>query len=423
MKKFLFTALFSNDLGLPTRAVPIARELAKRGHEIAFCNPAEAPKKLIDEAGLHNLEPKLRPTPTVFPPFTQQIWNMDHFWAAVGYQDENFVRGDCEAMMALVADYGPDVIVDSWNVSACLVARALRKPLVSIIQADMHPNNRGFIWWKQPPNDIPTPVPVINRLLAEHGLPPIGKTEELHVGDLTLVVGTPETDPVPEKADVIHIGPILWQKPGAKLPDWVGALDREKPVIWVYTGNPRYYAPVVTWADSIIVLHACIAALADEDVQVVLTTGHHALPVEAASLPANFRYQSYVPGLAMAEMSDLLIHHGGHGASLTGLYTGTPAVIIPTYSERESNARRIAALGAGDFVVPTEDASGEKHVSVDEVRVKVRQVLSDPSFTVNAGRIGEKMRAYGGAFEAARRIADFAARVETGTEDHSGSAR
>lgn len=113
----------------------------------------------------------------------------------------------------------------------------------------------------------------------------------------------------------------------------------------------------------------------------------------------------------MAERSDLLIHHGGHGASLTGPYTGTPAVIIPTYSERESNARRIAALGAGDFVVATEDVSGEKHVSVEEVRAKVRQVLSDPSFTINARRIGEKMQAYGGAFEAARLIEDFAARV------------
>jgi len=48
----------------------------------------------------------------------------------------------------------------------------------------------------------------------------------------------------------------------------------------------------------------------------------------------------------MAERSDLLIHHGGYGSCQTGLVTGTPAVIIPTYAERESNARRIAALGA-----------------------------------------------------------------------------
>lgn len=411
MKKFLFTTLFTNDLGLPTRTVPVARELAKRGHEIAFCCPAEAPSKLIEEAGLNNLPPKPRPASTIIPPPTQQVWNMDHFWAALGYQDENFVRGDCEAMMALMTDYGADVIVDSWNISACLAARALRKPLVTILQADMHPDSRGFIWWKEPPTDVPTPVLVVNKVLAEHGLQPIGKTGELHVGDLTLVVGMPETDPLPEKADVTYIGPILWQKPEAKLPDWVSALSKDRPVVWVYTGNPSYMPGHHTWGDSAVVLHACIAALADEDVQVALTTGHHALPEEVSSLPANFYYESYVPGLALAERADLLIHHGGQGACFTGPYTGTPAVIIPTYSERESNARRIAALGAGDFVVVAEDVSGEKHVSAEEVRAKVRRVLSDPSFTTNARRIGEKMRAYGGASEAARLIENFAAQV------------
>jgi len=56
----------------------------------------------------------------------------------------------------------------------------------------------------------------------------------------------------------------------------------------------------------------------------------------------------------------LLIHHGGYGSCQTGLFTGTPTLAIPTFSERESNARRIAAVGAGDFVLPTADVSGRK---------------------------------------------------------------
>ncbi len=412
MARFLFTALLSNDLGLPNRTIPVALELAKRGHEVAFCNAEEAPKKLIADAGLRNLGFRPRSTPTVLPAlFTQHIWNMDHFYAAYGYQDDDYLRSDLEGMMEIAADYAPDVIVDSWNLSACLAARALRKPLASVIQADMHPNSRGFIWWEDPPEDIPTPVPAVNRVLADYGLPPVSKTEELHVGDLTLVAGTPETDPLPEGTDAVYVGPILWQKPGAKLPDYIAALDPKKPVLWVYTGAPRYFEPLVTWGDSIVVLRSCIAALAEEDVQIVLTTGYHDLPVEPASLPANFYYEPYVPGIAMAERSDLLIHHGGHGACLTGPYTDTPAVIIPTFSERESNARRIAALGAADLIVPTEDAEAEKYVSVDEVRAKVKHVLSDPSFTANARRIGKEMRSYGGASEAARLVEEFAARV------------
>ena len=94
---------------------------------------------------------------------------------------------------------------------------------------------------------------------------------------------------------------------------------------------------------------------------------------------------------------------------MTGLCAGTPAVIIPTYSERESNARRVAAMGAGDVVLLSETGPGEKRVSVEELRAKVRQVLSDPSFRLNAGRIAESIRTYGGASEAARLIDNFAA--------------
>ncbi len=115
-------------------------------------------------------------------------------------------------------------------------------------------------------------------------------------------------------------------------------------------------------------------------------------------LPANFHHAPYVPGLAVTARSDLLIHHGGYGSCQTGLYTGTPALIIPTYSERESNARRMAAAGAGDFVFPTSDATGRnKRVSADEVRAKVFRILSDSSYRNKATRIRDRLRAFSGA--------------------------
>jgi len=58
MTKFLFTTLPTNDLGLLTRSLPVADELARRGHEIAFCSPSPAPSRLIDAAGFENLLPR-----------------------------------------------------------------------------------------------------------------------------------------------------------------------------------------------------------------------------------------------------------------------------------------------------------------------------------------------------------------------------
>jgi MGT family glycosyltransferase len=159
--------------------------------------------------------------------------------------------------------------------------------------------------------------------------------------------------------------------------------------------------------DSIVVLQASKEALADEDVHVIMTTGHQKLPDELSPLPDNFRHELFLPGIPLGEKCELMIHHGGHGSSMTGVYTGTPAVIIPTISERESNARRLAALGVAEFIVPEIDESGDKKVSAKELRDKVRQVRSDPSFAQNAEKLCQTMRTYGGARQAAQLIEDF----------------
>lgn len=121
--------------------------------------------------------------------------------------NEGLVRAECEALIQLMADFGADCVVDAWNPFACLAARAARQPLVTIIQADMHPGNPGFIWWRLPPPNLPTPAPVVSRVLARYRLPPISRVAELFVGDLTLMVGMPATDPVPATAPVTYIGP------------------------------------------------------------------------------------------------------------------------------------------------------------------------------------------------------------------------
>jgi len=441
MSRYLFTTLPSNDLGLLTQSLPIASKLRDRGHQAVFCSPAAAPSKLIADAGFDNLLPKqplydsisgdirlsrlcrmllskhLKRDLGILISFlrhmsrhsTAEIWNIDHFMDLFGMWNEGFVRANVDALLELMDAYEPDAIVDFLNPFACIAARVSNKRLITVIQSDMHPQSQGLIWWREPPLELPpSPVPATNKVLADYHRPAVEKMGDLFIGDLTLVPGIPETDPLPETANVTYIGPILWQKKQTHLPDWINDLGREQPVIWLYPGNMQYVKGSRTFGDSSIVLEACIDALGDQPVQVVLTTGHHTLPDRFLPLPSNFRHESYLPGLSMAERSDLLIHHGGYGSCQTGLYTGTPALIIPTYSERESNARRIAAQGAGDYVLPESDVTGKvKRVSAQEVCAKVFKILSVGTFSENAQRLSVRMRSYGGAPEAAGLIERF----------------
>jgi len=409
MAKFLFTMLLANDLGLPTRLVPIARALADRGHEVAVFNPAPAPSKLIADAGLQNLPMPSRPMPAPVMDLAQvgSAWDVEEFFAAI-YSDEEATRGETAVYVDVIRDYDPDVVVDSFGLLTCLAARVLGVPLVTVLQGNIHPASDGFLWWKKDrPAGLPSAAAVINKVAAEYGIVPVERCVDLLAGDLSLIVGTPETDPLPAIASVTYVGPIVWQRGDATLPDWVAALGRDKPVIWVYSGNPRY-AGAPTPCDSIIVIRAAIAALGDAPVQVVLTTGYQEVPKEFGTLPSNFHHAAYLPGRAMAERCDLMVHHGGHSSVMTGLSVGAPAVIIPTITERESNARRLTALGAGEIVLPVDGADGEKQIEVAEFSAKVSRVLNEPSYRTSARRVAESMRKFGGAQEAAELIGRFA---------------
>lgn len=410
MAKFLFTMLPANDLGLPTRLVPIARILADRGHDVAVFNPSPAPAKLIEDAGLKNLPVPPRPVPEYAMDLAQVslAWDVEEMYAGA-FSDEEYARAATAMHVDLVREFAPDVMVDSFGLFTCLAARILRVPLASVLQGNFHPASDGFLWWKGArPAGLPSAAPIINKVAAEYGLPPVARCVDLLAGDFALIVGTPETDPLPASANVAYVGPILWQRGNAVLPEWVSALSREKPVIWVYSGNPRY-ANAPTPIDSIVVIRAAVAALADSPVQVVLTTGYQEVPAELGALPSNFHHAAYLPGRAMAERCDLMVHHGGHGSSMAGLAAGTPAVIIPTITERESNARRVVALGAGEIVLPVDGADGEKRIVVDEFSAKVQRVLNEPSYRASARRVAESIRKFGGATQAADRIEQLAA--------------
>ena len=64
-------------------------------------------------------------------------------------------------------------------------------------------------------------------------------------------------------------------------------------------------------------------------------------------------------------------------------------------------------LGVAEILIPQLNGSSEKFVPADLLRKKVRQILSDPSYTENAKQLSMKMQVYGGAKQAAHLIENF----------------
>jgi UDP:flavonoid glycosyltransferase YjiC (YdhE family) len=339
------------------------------------------------------------------------VWDADCLFANIGFLDETFIHRMTALHIQVVRDYKPEIVVDCFSPYACLAARICGKPLVTVIQGDFHPAGPGFSWWEEHrPDDLPNPAPVLSRVAHEFGWKPVTRVVDLFAGDLVLIPGTPETDPLPSTANVTYVGPLFWERDTDALPEAIALPQHDGPMVWLYPGNPRY-GLLPSFGDSLALLQGAVEAFADSPMQIVLTTGHQDLPPQLRKLPDTFTLSSFLPGMAMARRSDLMIHHGGHGSVMTGLRAGTPQVIVPTYAERESNARRMAALGAGEFVVPAVSESGKKRVDIAELKAKVTRVLSEPRYRDSARRFAEYVRSYGGAHEAADRIESFAAAI------------
>src|SRR5512142_3233743 len=119
MSRFLFTTLQSNDLGLLTRSLPIARELRALGHDVVFCSPGAAPRKVVADAGfdsripdepLYNLGDAgtplrllrgrrwrelrllLRLGRQVSREATAEVWDVDHFFHLLRLADPELLR-------------------------------------------------------------------------------------------------------------------------------------------------------------------------------------------------------------------------------------------------------------------------------------------------------------------------------------------
>ncbi|MET0371060.1 MAG: nucleotide disphospho-sugar-binding domain-containing protein [Sphingobium sp.] len=411
MSRFVFTMASSEDLGLPSRLIPVARGLRDRGHDVAIINSAKGPGALIAEMGLQRLD--LPEIAAKKPPFDMRAgaraFDVEHLMGLL-YSDIPYFEALTNAFRQAFQAFRPDVVIDSFGPFSCLAARIESIPLVQLTQGNFLADSPGFLWWEgERPAGLPSAADAISAVAAQHGLPPVVRAADILDGDRIFLVGSPETDPVDAKAGAVHVGSLAAGQVDAGLPDWLDALGRDRKLVWVYTGNPRYGGTAVaTPFDSEIILQAALGTLGDRDVDVVLTTGYQAVP-EGMSFPPNIHFANFVSGPAMAARCDLMIHHGGHGSMVNGLAAGKPAVIIPTNSERESNARRLASLGACEVVQPIDSWATEKRVDHAVFAAAVERVLSEPSYRQAAQAVGERLRQLGGAGEIVANVEALAA--------------
>jgi hypothetical protein len=183
------------------------------------------------------------------------------------------------------------------------------------------PASRGLIWWNEGrPADLPDPASIFSRVATEFGCEPVARVVDVLGGGLVLVVGTPD-GPASTYGQRDQCRPNLMARQRhparggdgtATRPSLAGSIPAIRTKAYCRGSRTPWSSFARRSRDWPIA--GCMSS----------STGYQSLPEPVRRLPENFMLAPYLPGLAMAEHSDLMIHHRGHGSVMTGLQPGTP---------------------------------------------------------------------------------------------------
>lgn len=335
--------LLSAGWGPVTRALPVANALKAQGAK-TFFHVSGSVAEAMTKSGHEFVAPVSFPQ-TGKP--QRYWWTLDQLLADFGWADREFVERRFRAYRDAILSVRPDVLVVDFNTSAMLVARALKIPTVAIVQSCFHPaRTRPYIvWWKNPPTELPTVTPILNEILTQHNATPVTRAEELQVGDITVIPSFQEFDPLSVTDENTHyVGPIVGGDIG--LPSSRVEKSAEK-VIVVYPGRPRDMGG----ESGALIMRTVVPVLERLGIPAIISHGAFDYP----DFVAPRGRVTFVPWISMEEISSrcqLMIHHGGHGSCLNAVVNGMPSLVIPTFAEREYNARNLEALGCAISLPP-----------------------------------------------------------------------
>ncbi len=123
-------------------------------------------------------------------------------------------------------------------------------------------------------------------------------------------------------------------------PDWWYRLDEGRPVVHVTQGT-------VDNADLGRLIEPTIAALAGEDVTLVVSTGGRPVDRIRTPLPANTVVTEFVPHDMLLPKVDVMVTNGGYGAVQRALIAGVPLVVAGNTEDKPEVAARVEWFGAG----------------------------------------------------------------------------
>ncbi|MEO6061914.1 MAG: macrolide family glycosyltransferase [Thermoflexales bacterium] len=380
-------------------SLPLVAELVRRGHAVTYF-ASEGYRSGIEATGA-----TFQSYTPIGAPIDDDFFSAGNLSGAVPQRVAlalmTATQASLPALLAFARHEQPDcVLFDGMCPWGWFVARILNAPAVTSLSL--------LPLFKPPPRMLLQPgllrqiasvlltdfgmglsADKISRALSrQYGVAPLGRSEIFNaIGDLAISYTSdyfqPYASTVPKQVRFIGWSP---REDGAE------TQADGRPLIYISLGTVNN--------DDAGFFRTCIDAFAGGECSVILSTGKRLSPESFGALPANVSVRDWVPQISVLKRAALFITHGGVNSVHDGLYFGVPLLVVPQQIEQTLTGMRVAELGAGVLL-------DRSRLSAESIRATASLLMSEPRYQTRANRVGDSLRAAGGAPRGADLIEDF----------------
>ena len=153
-------------------------------------------------------------------------------------------------------------------------------------------------------------------------------------------------------------------------------------------GRPLVYLSLGTLRnDRADIYRACVAAVADLPVSLLISIGRRVEPAALGPLPPNVVVRPHVDQFAVLAQASVFITHAGMNSAHEALVHGVPMLCLPQADDQFLVAARLSKLGAARV----------GRATVTRLRSDVERILRDGRMRTAAAALGADLGAAGGA--------------------------
>ncbi len=386
----------NNSLSHVVKCLAVGEVLTARGHEVRVAVSKKHSRFLQKLSIEHFVLPDI-----------QEV-DESGFPSVEWFRQPRLITDCINEEVRLLRSYQPDRVVGVFRFTLKSSARIAGVPYDSLICGCMLPDSPEVMGFAEGEQGREVQRIILDgffkyagaRLgdaLRTLGLPEkVGDIRHMLKGERTFLWDFPEFAPLPQRPDLIHVGPLVWNH-------WpYDILDSG-----VLTGGDRPLAVVAfgTCTLCLSTVKRIITVLLGRGYRVLLAAGGQ--PELCTIMPGDPRVITcvYAPLHEILPHAALLVTHGGQMTVFEALREGVPVLVMPFQPEQAHNGLCLERLGCGRRLVTAEPFQGNSTVYLnaldrmtdDEIASRIKSLVLHPELRQRLSDMQAIISRYGGA--------------------------